>query len=353
MTTPPSASARDRLPACGCAALLAVLAGCGSGAPRLDTDDAVALVVGAAVAAEATPVQDLLVWAEQDGARSTLWVRGSALGSEVVAVRPGLLIPAGDALFEWRETAVELPLCDCDRFDEAGREGPCPATDEPATARRVALVDLVSGDEIELLPVPAIDPSVGPELVDYRGTAAPLATVGPYVFVRHGVETLTCGAAHNSWSGGFTIYDLDRRAPTELLDATDRERIAAAERDSAFQLFAGDTLAEAARPDDLELTVIEPAYVPGLGLTLTYQFTADASFADSDDNWGAYSRSVRVGARTLPTALVPFAPLPPALQNLVLTGDDVRVGGWAPVAGTAAMMAVLLGAFGDAGTAAD
>ena len=74
--------------------------------------------------------------------------------------------------------------------------------------------------------------------------------------------------------------------------------------------------------------------------------TADSSFADSDDNWGAYSRSVQVEAVTLPTALVPFAPIPPVLQNLAIVGDDLTIGGWAPFAGDAETMAALLEAFG-------
>jgi len=324
-----------------------LLAGCGPRVPKSD-DDLLALAAGAAVGAEASKTQHFVLWAEKGEERSTLWIRGNALASEIVGIRPGLLLPGGDALWEWREEPAELPLCDCEAWQEAASEGPCPAAAETADATRILLHDLVSGAEIELLSAPTVDPAAGPELVYYHGAASPVATVGPYVFVRHGEESLACGAAHNSWSGGFTVWDLDQRAEVEVLDAADRERIATAERETAYKLFDGDKLVDIGSPDDLELTVIEPSYQPGRGLVLTYQFTADASFADSDENWGSYSRSVDVEARALPTALVPFAPIPPALQNLAIVGDDLRVGGWAVFGGTAETMEALLVAFGVA-----
>ena len=101
-----------------------------------------------------------------------------------------------------------------------------------------------------------------------------------------------------------------------------------------------------ADPEDLDLTVVEPRWTPA-GLSVIYQFTAEAAYADSDDNWGAYSRSVQVPARQLPQALLPFALLPEALGSVVPPpGDDVRMGGFGPIAGTDAQVAALFRALG-------
>ena len=92
--------------------------------------------------------------------------------------------------------------------------------------------------------------------------------------------------------------------------------------------------------------MIEPRWTPG-GLGVLYQFTAEASYADSDDNWGAYTRSVQVPARELPAVLLSFALLPEVLSSTILpAGGDVRVGGFGPIAGTDEQIAAILRALG-------
>jgi hypothetical protein len=244
----------------------------------------------------------------------------------------------------WEE--LELPLCDCEAWASVDMEGPCPPADLPAIALVPVLQDLVSGARVEPLPRPEADTDGALDYADLTTHAAVTASAGPYLFFRHEEETSACGAAHGSWSSAFVVFDLQAGEPVSLLTAQERGEVLEHEQVAAFEQMRGDRLVAVSRPTDLELTAIEPALVPGLGLVFSYQFTAASSFADSDDNWGSYSRSITVPARRPPGSLVPYVSIPPALMTFAVPAEAPRVAGWIPVTGGEAQMAALMASFG-------
>ena len=183
--------------------------------------------------------------------------------------------------------------------------------------------------------------------MDHSFGAAVTASVGPYLFIRSSEEIMACGAAHNSWSSRFTVFDVAGRETVEILTDEERAVILEEEQTAAFNEVRTDNLVTVDRPEDLDLTTIKPGLLPGVGLTIHYQFTADSSFADSDDNWGSYSRSVIVPARNFPEALSPYAALPPAMSTFAFFSGDIQLGGWIPITGEGDQIAALAKAFGD------
>lgn len=309
------------------------------------------MATGAAVGVALAPHQNVLAWTtDAEGHEASVWIKGNAIEAEVVAAGPGVAIPVGLEVWQWRETEVAVPLCDCETWERAAMEGPCPETLEPGWGMRVELVELLSGESLELVPAPGDeDDGDGPEFIDYSAAVEPIASVGPFLFFRRDEGGAICGAAHGSWSSSFEVFDFERREIVDVLSSEERGRILATEQHTAYELMRGDRLVEVARAEDLELTVIEPRWYPN-GLGVTYQFSARASYADSDDNWGAYTRSVQVPARELPAALAPFALIPEALGTAVVpAGDDLRLGGFGPILPADDHVAAVLRAL-DAGT---
>ncbi len=323
--------------------------GCGSRSPSSQGDSTEAAVaVGAALAIVNEPTQDVLIWTmDREDRITSHWLRGNRFGAVILASREGLLFPMTDGIWEIETRTIDLPLCDCETWTDDGMEGPCPVSDETATGEIIVLVNLRNGEELFPVPLAETTDEEDPAFTDHSFAAAVIASVGPYLFIRSSEEILACGAAHNSWSSQFTVFDVAGRQTVEIITDEERAEIMKEEQTSAFNEIRSDNLVTVDRPEDLELTTIKPGLLPGVGLTIHYQFTADSSFSDSDDNWGSYSRSVTVPARNFPEALVPYAALPPAMSTFAVFSGDIRLGGWIPIAGEGDQIAALAKAFGD------
>ncbi len=251
----------------------------------------------------------------------------------MLGAAPGLILSLPEGLFSIEPREVELPTCDCaaEAAADAGVDG-CPAAVEGGARGTVLVaVRLPGGEETPITEAPAAEDAAGPlyEALEFGSQVA--ASVGPYLFVRTDARTTACGAAHDGWSAAFSVFDLGAGEATELLTAEERARVLAREQTAAFKLFAGDPLVDAARPEDLELTMITPFAISGAGLGLRYQFSARSSFAASDGSWGAYTRSVEVPAAEIPSAIAPYAAIPPALMRFPIPVEGIAVGGFTPV----------------------
>jgi hypothetical protein len=289
------------------------------------------------------PVEDVLVWvADARGEQTTLWIRGNSTGGRLLASRPGILLSLPTGLVEVREREIALPTCDCAAEPGDGGTEECPAIVEGGATGTVLVEALLPGGE-ELAvtePPDATDDDVPLyEALEFGATVT--ASIGPFLFIRDDTRSLACGAAHEGWSSQFEVFDVAAGETTELLSEEERAQVVGREQTTAFKLFAGDTLVDAARPEDLELTMISPIVLPGAGVGLRYQFTARSSFAASDGTWGAYTRSVDVPAASLPAALVPFSLVPRALRRFPLPRPELAVGGFARVTPTGEQLAEL------------
>jgi hypothetical protein len=330
-----------RLPAALAAAAL-LLAACGSRRPAVEDAGA-----GLALAVAGATEQDVVLWtADSEGRLRSWWLRGDDLSNRPVGAVEGLVLPLGGRVWVWREEQVQVALCDCEAWTAGDLEGTCPPSGETARGTFARLEDLVTGELLELLPAPVTETADGPAFADFGFGMEPVGAVGPYLFVRGHERSLGCGAAHHFAASTFAVIDLISGAAVDILSADERAAIEAGEREAAFAAMRGDPLVPVRKAADLELTAIEPTWVTGIGLRLRYQFTAGASFADSDGNWGSYSRSISVPARGLPLMLLPFAPLPPVLETAVLPAGEPRVAGVAVAEGTPEQLSALAALFG-------
>jgi hypothetical protein len=259
----------------------------------------------------------------------------------VLASRPGIVFAVPGGLYEIEEREVALPTCDCDAWEAAEGKGPCPARVDGGLARTLVAVRRPDGEEIPIAEAPAAEGADGPAFGELESAAAVFASMGPYLFVRTDTRTLACGADRGDATADFSVFDIVAGRTVELLSDAEREAVLGREQAAAFELFAGDTLADAAHPEDLELTAMTPVIVPGAGIGLRYQFTARSSFAAADGTWSAYTRSVDVPAAVLPAAVAPFAAIPDALHSFPLPGEGLAIGGFAPVTATRADLAAL------------
>jgi hypothetical protein len=290
----------------------------------------------------------VLVWTlDSRGDPFTHWIRGNGAGGKVIASRAGVVLSLAIGVVEIEAREVAQPTCDCaaEPSADAGPED-CPAAvDDGAQGTVLVAVRRPSGEELPVTEAPIAADESGPlyEALEFGSNVA--ASMGPYLFVRTDSRIFGCGAAHESWSADSQVFDLAAGETVELLSPEERARVLGREQAAAFKLFAGDTLVDAARPEDLALTMISPVILPGAGIGLRYQFTASSSFAASDGTWGAYTRSVDVPATELPRAIAPFAAIPSALRRLPLPKDAVAIGGFTVVVRTDEQLAALASLF--------
>lgn len=310
------------------ALLLALAAGCGGSQP--------------VIVPPLDPMQDVLLWTiDGEGLTATHWLRGNRQGGNLVASRTGIVLALPTGLYEIREREVELATCDCAAWEESGREGACPAGEAGSIGVALVAIRQPDGEEIPIAGPAQTQGEDGPIYGALESVAAVAASVGPFLFVRVDTRGTVCGESHETWSADFSVFDLTTGAPVELLTPEERARVLGREQAAAFKMFEGDNLARAARPEDLELTMMMPVLVPGAGITLRYQFSASSSFNASDGTWGAYTRSVDVLAAEVPAAIAPYSPIPPALVKFPIPGEGLAIGGFSPISATGEELAAL------------
>jgi len=311
----------------------------------LPSSQLVALAVAAARQMD-EPLQTVVLWVEDsDKNTHSFLIEGNKYGGSIWAMRPGILLLVNGQIREVVFDNVELPLCDCELWESEGMENSCPLAEEPATGTWPRLRDVKSGKLIDLLPPPSTDSDGEVFLGEFSFGAEIIATIGPYLFLKYGDQSVACGAAHGSWFSDFFVYDMSKDKIVDIFSAEEKAAILSNEQQAAFAQIREDPAAHSMAAEDLDFTLIKPTFVSGAGMTLNYQFTAEASFGDSDDNWGAYSRSVIVPAQSIPASLLMYAIIPPALSTFVALSPDIKVGGWIPVTATGQEIKTLVKAF--------
>jgi len=308
-----------------------IFSSCITAQPSGQSPDALQqLAAQAALYRAATPIEDVLVWTiDPDNGLATHWVRGNHASATIVASRLGLLLPANSELWELREVEVEIPLCDCELWAKKKQMGECPRAEEVAYASIPIMVNSVTGNTVELLFKPTTQEEES--LVDKAFSLAVTVTgsVGPYLFISKTVERTPCGDGRVSSNSTFHVFNLASKRMVQLFEPEERQRMLEKEQTVAYEQFRTDASILIQSSEDLQLTRIEVDVVPGVGLTLGYQFTARAFFADSKGNRSTYVRSTTVAAKTIPQALVPFAEFPSGLHRVVVLKEGIRIGGWA------------------------
>ncbi|MDJ0764214.1 MAG: hypothetical protein QNJ97_14625 [Myxococcota bacterium] len=295
-----------------------------------------AFSVAAARDAESVPLQDAVIWITDDtGAHVSYWLRGNAIEMAFLAKVDGIAVPSGDRLWVWQERETDVPVCDCTAWDLLDNQGPCPESETPGRGVRVHLVDALSDDTVDVFSTSDLTLGTEDPLGEYRATAIPIASVGPFVFVRT-VETGTmCQDARNFRDVGFFIFDLDSQAQVDLLTPAEKEELLNNEQHIARQAISDRQMMQGLDASELSLIAIEPEYQPDYGLSLHYRFAIEQHLEGSGTTSQAtYASSVLVPAKTLPTILRPFA-MPPAVVSMATLGAPaVQRGGYRLITGT-------------------
>lgn len=260
--------------------------------------------------ATSAPERGWLVWSEPaEGEVRTTWIDASG---EARAERPGLVMASGSSLVviqRERETMV-LPTCDQLEQDDAG----APGGDEGTRTRLVA-ASLATGEQRVLL-----------EALDAEGLASldhdlvPIASLGPWLFVRERAERFACGA-HGDAEVAVRVIDVrtGSRAELELGPAND---LRARARDAL--LAEGEGAIEA----PLELEAVEAvASVPALEagrVVMDHVFATEACYACGDGEWSSYTRATTIRDARVPGAIAQDAALPEPVARWIAAHQGVR-----------------------------
>jgi hypothetical protein len=312
--------------------VLVLLVACDKGSPG-PRSAAEKMAAGIAIGDAMAPIQEVAVWVvDRQGRPSSYWVRGKFSAMGVIAASPGFLMPVGSALWQWQVREEPVTLCDCRAWEAEQFKGDCPGKLDVGIRQTIALVDRVTGEEVLLPPGPGLALEEGQELSEFQTDVKLIASVGPYLFIRTREEGLLCGSTHNQTVDGFLVFNMETREPVELLTEWERAGIAENEQQAAFELARGDNLASVDSPEDLALKAIVPGFTMGHGLTLFYEFSVSATFAESDGRpYASYTRQISVPAQQVPAALLPFMVLPALARQFVLDAPGVTLGGWMPI----------------------
>ena len=275
----------------------------------------------------AQPGEAYLVWsaAAADSPARTVWIDGEG---RPVAQRAGVVVGGSGGLWAWtegKETTRGVD-CECLRNAEDPDNAQCLARGEVAT---VQLADLLGGRRVSVV---AAEPSDENALPEQR--AAPLAGVGPYLFVEADYDVYSCGA-HGFHNVEARVYDLSRGgAVVELLDSV--QALAVEEREG---VEARRALEDELDDDDwvegsvesVYLTEVEAKWTPAGTLDVAYQLTTGACYACSDGLSSSYSRSAVVPASSVPPALAEWTRAPEPVRRYWRAAPPGERAGWSRV----------------------
>jgi hypothetical protein len=262
---------------------------------------------------------DALIWiASEDGKVSTRWLAASAPGYQQVAEAPELLIAAGAGVWRWSARTETLHTVSCAEFNGA------PAGE--GTGMRVAMERIGAPGRTEIV-TPASETGANESVQ----TAAPVGSIGPYLFVRESSYQYSCGA-HGFTGVTVSAWDVSRAEKVEILDA---DELAGA-RLAAKRLLFPPTEEHAEGEEDAAYAATLPHYGARGWLGVEHAFTAFACYACSEGGWSSYTRAVNVPARELPARLRPYARPPEVVTAYLGAHPEVKIAGWSELSREAA-----------------
>ncbi len=293
------------------------------------------------------PKQEVVVWTEDhNGHFASTWLLGNGAEISFAATVPTLIIPKGEALWEWQTIVEPIPLCDCQAWAVQEHRGDCPTLYASAELMQAQLVDRVTTAQVELTSISEQFADEDVQFGEFHADITPVSLIGPYLFVQYGRESVGCTPSHHSKTNGFLVFDLENRESITILSDAEKEKLIEVEQNAAFGLMQSDRLLHVNDASDIALTLIEPRYDPFSGITVSYGFSYQTLLNTRDDAQAAlYSRTIQVPATTIPQALTPYASIPPVVAVFALNTPNTILRGWALVEGTPENRAILRAAF--------
>jgi hypothetical protein len=301
---------------------------------------------------ESSPVHDAVIWTQDDqGERQSHWVRGSRAGMQLIATRPGLIMPWNQTVWMYHASVIDVPLCDCRAWEVLEFQGECPVAEEPGQRVRVTLEDLSTPKQVDLLPVEDFDEQDRARLGEISADTRPIASLGKYLFLLNREQGRTCEGVSRSWSDELLVVDLETQSFTSLLSDEELEQVEQVEQVAALDHMRSDLLGHIKAPGDLELFGVMPSFNGQSELTITYHFTALSSFeaeVGAPTSQSRYVQSIAVPAKSIPRALVPYGTVWPIVRAFAISvgsNDRIQIGGWFPIIGTPDELNALLRVF--------
>ena len=133
-------------------------------------------------------------------------------------------------------------------------QGQCPEADDMAKGELLKMVDLIKGDEIDLVSISTIMPGYESAQTLYSELdfgASIIGSVGPYLFIHYSTESTACTPADTTQSSGFVVFDVDKAQQVQILSSEERSRILETEQVQAYEKIRGDHIVEVKKPEDL------------------------------------------------------------------------------------------------------
>jgi hypothetical protein len=263
-----------------------------------------------------------LVWVDDKGKGKprTFLLAPSPKGYQKVAEAPKLLVSDGSAVWRWDQTRQTLKTEPCDDHEVA-----MGVQQGGRSVMRVDAAKLGSAERVTLVRPPEAGGFRG---FDHR--AIPVASVGPYLFVRQSTFHWSC-VGHGAEEVSFLVWDLAARKAADVLGPAERAEVETADRAEARRLFSapGD---EPPAADDVTFVASLPRY-SGAGL-----LQVDHSF--SAYMWGTYTREVSVPAHPIPERLRAYSRAPGVVSAFLRDHPDAAILGWSEVPAAALPAAV-------------
>lgn len=331
-------------------------ASCGSKLSKPGKDPGEALALSLALKDELEGTHEAVVWLyAPNGMPQSHWIKRSAAGTSSIAVRDDLVVPTPGAL--WRFPEIENPddIDTIEIVDLVSGQAHRLVLDEAAMDdERDGISSLTGGADAGVSDTDSSDTALpeGPPTGDSeendtdssveescsstvrQSNLAVVSSLGPYLFVRYEERTYDCEETLALLEDRFAAFDLTDGSRVELVTEADME-----------PLLETDDVRSLAREGTVNLVGIEPFFIPGFDLRLTYHFAVKSMFIADDGVRHSMVSTVQVPARELPAALIPYAHIPVFVSVFSLTAPGYTPGGHWLVDGTPEQVASQLAAF--------
>lgn len=281
--------------------------------------------------AASTPIQDAVAWIVDENSNIfTHWLRGNQLGIELNFMRPGLVLPGGDAILELLDEETEIELCDCADGQRADDREQCVISGKPGRGLQLSIVDKFTAEQTPLISLPRTSETPAEYQIDWT----PLATLGPYLFISIDEQLRTCSERNTRYTKEILVYDLERRKRVDIVNAWDFTAELSKAREKAVTLFNDEEFSHITSVDEVRLIGIEPSYDHLFILRLNFRFVVEnINEGGSGSSPATLLSEMKVPASTIPETLVPYA-LPPAVVSIFGRSTmQFEHGGWNLITG--------------------
>jgi hypothetical protein len=277
----------------------------------------------AAPAAPALPSDQALVWTtDADDHSTTQWIAPAATapGYRVVAESPGVLVAAGANVWRWTARTEKVATGPCTTFTIPPGDG---------SGTRAAVERLGAHERLTL----ATPPRGGAAVNVVLHEAQPIASLGPYLFVRETTYLFACGGVAVR-AAGVTVWDLASRRRSDLLTRAERGALDGTSRLEAQAVLP--PFQDPLKPEDVIYRGSLPHFDERGALRIDHAFTTFACYACSDVVWGSYTVSTEIPARSVPERARPYAATPPVVAAWAAAHPGITIRGWSSVSALAA-----------------